>query len=885
MAAPILATKLYLPPPRSKAVLRPRLTTRLTESLHHKLTLISAPAGFGKTTLVSAWVATSEKPVAWLSLDRGDSDPARFLTYLVAALQRVVEKSGGRVLELLQFPQPPIDSVLTTLLNDLTATPKEFVLVLDDYHVIDNEQVDHVLGFLLEHLPPHIHFVIATREDPPLPLARLRAQSQLTELRAADLRFTPEEAAEFLNGVMGLQLAAVDIARLETRTEGWIAGLQLAALSLQNHRGTSQRDTDSFIRSFTGSHRFVLDYLLEEVLQRQSENVQAFLLKTSVLERLCGPLCDAVLGHLATSGQRMLERLERANLFLVPLDSERRWYRYHHLFAELLRQRLQQNAATTGDEVTEYHKRAGTWFEDNGLELEAFHHAVAAEDAERAARLAEGSGMPLLFRGAVVPVLSWLGSLPETVLNARPSLWVMYASALLFVNRTGDVDAKLRAAEAALQAAEPGEGETGEARNQLGHIAAIRATLAIPRQQVETILEESHRALALLHPDNLPVRTAITWTLGFAYQLQGNRAAASRAFTEAMSSSEAIGHIIINLAATTGLGYVQETETQLHLAARSYRRVLEVAGDPPWPLACEAYLGLARLHYEWNDLDAAEAYGQRSVHLTQQMQSLDTFAGCGELLARLHLVRGDGAGAVAALAEAERFLHERGFMHRLPMIAAAQVRALLYRGDLSAAAHLAETHDLSISKARVKLAQGDPSAALALLEPVHQRAVAKRWVDETLEATILQAVAHHANGRKGEALQRLRDALVLAEPGGYVRRFVDEGLPMFRLVSEVAALGVLPDYTSRLRAAFEAETQQRKDKAASLPAQPLTEPLSQRELEILRLVSKGLSNRDIGKRLFRALDTVKGHNRSIYGKLGVKNRTEAVARARELGLL
>ena len=474
MSTPILATKLYIPPPRPKVVLRPRLIERLNEGLHRKLTLISAPAGFGKTTLVSEWVAGCERPVAWLSLDEGDNDPTRFLTYLVAALQTIAANIGAGVLGVLQSPQPPpTESILTALLNEITTIPDNFVLVLDDYHVIDAKPVDHALTFLLEHLPPQMHLVIATREDPHLPLARLRARGQLTELRAADLRFTPAEAAEFLNQVMGLNLSAEDIAALETRTEGWIAGLQLAALSMQGHQ-----DATSFIKSFTGSHHFVLDYLVEEVLQQQPESVQTFLLRTSILDRLCGPLCDAVLLDPSASGQETLEYLEHANLFIVPLDNERRWYRYHHLFADLLRQRLHQStASSTGDEgsgVAELHIRASQWYEDNGLELEAFHHAAAANDVERAERLIEGKGMPLHFRGAVTPVLDWLESLPTTVLDARPSLWVTYASLLLITGQTTGVEEKLQAAEAALQGAEPDD----KTRDLIGQIAAIRATLA-----------------------------------------------------------------------------------------------------------------------------------------------------------------------------------------------------------------------------------------------------------------------------------------------------------------------------------------------------------------------------------------------------------------------
>jgi LuxR family maltose regulon positive regulatory protein len=915
MSAPILATKFYISPPRPKVVPRPRLIDRLNEgfSAHRKLTLISASAGFGKTTLVSEWVSAltltpAPSPrgrgeigtkAAWLSLDEGDNDPTRFLTYLVAALQTLAlpyrdamqseaegtaPNIGAGVLRALQAPQPPpIESLLTVLLNEITTIPDHFVFVLDDYHVIEAQAVDHALTYLLEHLPLQMHLVIATREDPHLPLARLRARGQLTELRAADLRFTPAEAAEFLNQVMGLALSAEDIAALETRTEGWIAGLQLAALSMQRHQ-----DTAGFIKSFTGSHHFVLDYLVEEVLQQQTENVQAFLLRTSILDRLCGPLCDAVLRDPAVPGQETLEYLEHANLFIVPLDDERRWYRYHHLFAELLRQRLHQSAARSpGDEkgsVAAYHIRASQWYEDNGLELEAFHHAAAANDVERAERLIEGKGMPLHFRGAVAPVLNWLNSLPATVLDAWPSLWTTYASVLLVSGQTSGVEEKLQAAEAALQGAEPDD----KTRDMIGRVAAIRATSALSQHQVETAIAQSRRAMEYLHPDNLSFRTFTIWKLGFAYHLQGDRAAARQAYTEAMAISQASGNTITTIMAAIGLGVVQETDNQLYLAAETYRRVLHLFGDQPLPIAGEAYLGLARITYEWNDLDAAEQHAQQSLQLAQQAENSDRVVANEAFLARLKLARGDAAGAAAMLAQADQSARQHNFVLQMPEVAAAQVLTLLRQDNLAAAAHLAQTHDLPLSQARVHLAQGDPSAALAALIPFRQQMEAKGWADERLKAMVLQAVALHAQGEKDQALQVLGDALALAEPGGFVRIFIDEGAPMARLLSEAAARRIMPDYTAKLLAAFEAEEHRDKAKSYLPPAssvQPLIEPLSQRELEVLQLIAQGFSNREIGERLFLALDTVKGHARRIYGKLQVQRRTEAIARARELDLL
>ncbi|HET8840969.1 MAG TPA: AAA family ATPase, partial [Ktedonobacteraceae bacterium] len=447
MPTPILTTKLYLPRLRPNAVSRPRLIERLNEGLHRKLTLVSAPAGFGKTTLVSAWAESIKRPTAWLSLDEGENDPTRFLTYLVAAIQTVVAGAGAGVLSALQSPQPsPPEAILTDLLNELTTIRDPFVLVLDDYHVIEAQAVDQILASLVEHLPSHLHLVIATRSDPHLPLARLRARDHVTELRAADLRFTSSEAAAFLGQVMGFTLSAEDNAALERRTEGWIAGLQFAALAMQGHQ-----DMTSFIASFTGNHHFVLDYLVEEVLGQQPAHIQTFLLRTSLLDRLCGPLCDSVLFDTSVSGQATLEYLERANLFLIPLDNERRWYRYHHLFAQLLR-KLLQSTSEERNLIAELHQRASAWYEANGLELDAFHHAVAARDLDRATRLVEGKEMSLPFLGAVAPVLSWLEALETAELDARPSLWVVYASALLFVGQnTAAIEEKLQAAEAALQ--------------------------------------------------------------------------------------------------------------------------------------------------------------------------------------------------------------------------------------------------------------------------------------------------------------------------------------------------------------------------------------------------------------------------------------------------
>jgi LuxR family maltose regulon positive regulatory protein len=538
------------------------------------------------------------------------------------------------------------------------------------------------------------------------------------------------------------------------------------------------------------------------------------------------------------------------------------------------------------DRVPTLHRRASEWYEQNGLEIEAFQHAAAANDVERAERLMEGEGMPLQFRGAMGPVLNWLSSLPTTVLDARPLLGVMYASALTFVGKpVSNIEEILQAAEAALQDTEPDD----RTRDLVGHVAAIRAMLAVPQNQVETIIAQSRRALEHLHPDNLPVRTTTTWTLGYAYQLQGDRAAASRAYTEAISISQASGNIIINMSATTGLGNVQEAQNQLYLAAESYQRALQLIGDPPWPVVSEAHLGLARIFYEWNDLDAAEQHGQQSLQLARQIENTDRPVVCEVFLARLKLAKKDVAEAAAMLAQAEQFVRKNNFVHWMPDIAALQVLVLLHQGNLAAAAHLAQTHELPISQTRVHLAQGDPATALVLLGPLRRDAEAKKWQDEWLKVIILEAIAHQALGENEQAVQLLGEALAMAEPGGFIRIFVDEGQSMAYLLKEALNRGIAPSYVQRLLNAFPIdETEQAVSTQTQAPKSELSElvePLSQRELEVLRLIAQGLSNREISKRLFLALNTVKGHNQKIYSKLQVQSRTEAIARARELYLL
>jgi LuxR family maltose regulon positive regulatory protein len=891
MTESVLLTKLYIPLLRAKIVFRPRLIEQLNEGLSEgrKLTLISAPAGFGKTTLVSEWLTGCGSPAAWLSLDERDNDPARFISYLIKALQTIQEGIGKGLLAALQSPEPlQIETILTTLINEISTIPENFLLVLDDYHAIDSQPVDQSLIFFIEHQPPRMHLLIATREDPDLPLARLRALGQCTELRESDLRFTSEEASEFLSKVMGLDLSAESITALEARTEGWIAGLQLAAISM---RGV--KDTNGFIQSFTGSHRFVMDYLLEEVLKQQSKSIQNFLLRTSILDRMGGALCDAVLLDSSVPGQATLEYLERANLFIVPQDNERHWYRYHHLFGDLLRKRLGQSLIPGG--IAELHIHASEWYENNDLMLDAFRHAAAANDIERAERLMESKKMPLHQRGAATMILSWLESLPKTVLDAKPALWWMQAAMLLIIGQVTDAEEKLQATEAALALTGLQCGGMDESsRDLIGKIAAARANLAQLQAQTGTIFVQGQRALEYLHPDNLADRSMAVRSMGFAYYLQGDLAEAGRAYAEAYTLAEAAGDITDSLLASIRLGQVQEAENQLHLAVETYRRVLQRIDEYSPPNASLAYLGLARICYEWNDLNSAEQFGEQSLQQARQYdQIIDRVISSELFMVHLKLARGDEDGAAQYLSQAEQTTREKNFTLRLPNIAFTRVFFHLHQGDIEAAAQLALHNDIPLMQARVLIAQNDPSAGLAVLEPQRQQAVAKGSLDCLLRVMVVQSIALYATGDKKKAVELVSEVLARAEPEGCIRLFVDEGLQMARLLTEAASRGVKPEYVAKLLAAFEAEKQSAMaasqgkigNKPALSPAQPLIEPLSQRELEILKLISQGLSNRAIGERLFLALDTVKGHNRRIFDKLQVQSRTEAVARAQELCLL
>jgi ATP/maltotriose-dependent transcriptional regulator MalT len=951
MPTPILATKLYIPSPRPQVVLRPRLIERMNEGLPtgRKLILISAPAGFGKTTLVGEWIAGCERRepkvrVAWLSLDEGDNDPTRFSTYLVAALQTIASDIGAGVLAMLQSPQPPpTETILTALLNEITTVTDDFILVLDDYHLIEAQSVENALVFLLEHLPPHMHLVIATREDPQLPLARLRARGQLTELRAADLRFTPAEAAEFLNRVMGLNLSAEDIAALEHRTEGWIAGLQLAALSMQ-----ARSDTASFIQAFTGSHRFVLDYLVEEVLQRQPERVRDFMLQTAILDRLGGPLCDAITER--DGGKGMLDALERANLFIVPLDNERRWYRYHHLFAEVLQAYLREEQP---DRIPALHRRASVWFEQNDLPAEAIRHALAVQDFDRAAELIERVWLAMDLSYQSATWLGWVKTLPDELIRARPVVSVGYAWALLNDGELEASEARLRDAERWLDPAdERAENPSAktcpeqsrrmvvvdetEFRSLPASIAAARAYRALALGDIPGTKMYARQTLALDPEGDSIHHTQAISLLGIAEYASGDLRAAEQELGKFQAIMWQTNDIANAIGITFILANIKLVQGRLCEAVSAYQQSLELAasrGAPFFLGASDLYRGLSELLCEQGDLEAAAQH----LITAQQVGEKGATTGWPHRLcvaqARLKEAQGDLDGALALLDDAER-QYVRNPLPDRP-IAALKARTWVRQGRLTKALswvheqNLSPDDDLSylrefehLTLARVLIAryktdrvEGDLDAALGLVARLLQAAVDGGRNGSVIETLVLQSLAHQAQGNQPLALASLERALTLAEPEGYVRIFVDEGETMRLLIADFAQssglgqlritkqangpLGAAPSqlhaYVNKLLARFPSRTSaitpqtetpaQRAGASVRNPKSQIAEPLSERELAVLRLLGTELSGPEIARELVVSLNTLHTHTKNIYTKLGVNNRRAAVRRADELGLL
>ena len=939
MTLPLLTTKLHIPPIRSELVSRPRLIERLDEGLGHKLTLVSAPAGFGKTTLLSEWVqvrrpATTPVRAAWLSLDEADNDPVRFLAYLVAALRGVLKPSSPDILEGDQaYRGSPQEEVLTRLINQAAAIPHQLVLILDDYHLITAQAVHDAMAFLLDHLPENLCLVIATRSDPPLQLPRLRARGQLLELRQVDLRLTADEAAAFLGKVMGLDLSAEDIAALERRTEGWVAGLQMAALAMRGMAEQraqpvpgAQAGLSEFVQVFTGSNRFILDYLMEEVLVQQPPTIQEFLLKTSILERLTGSLCDAVRFGVAKTpssspgsavrlgvkvdradSQSILEGLDAANLFIVALDSERRWYRYHRLFADLLRKRLRQ---AYPDLVPVLHLRASEWHEQQRMMAPAIDHALAAEDFKRAIDLIEEHMEATLMRSEVATFMRWVEQLPDEQVRTRPTLCFYHAWTLLMSGGSLDLVEERMQDIACVQDAET------SAQVMPGRMAALRAYATLFQADTQHTIALCREALDSLPESDRFLRGVVDWMLSLARVADGELEGGNEALTEVARKGQEIGNPMIAVTALCFQARLQARQGDPHRAKAILERALRLATDQQGqrlPIASEPLVELARILREWNQLEDAADCLTEGIKLAMRWSELASFDAYIPL-ARIRQAQGDTQGAREALDMARQIALKSEVTKADDLVTEMQQAYLsIVQGDLEGALRWAERrglvpgvvqeleghpdngHDFLRERlrkyehlvlARMFIAQEEGAKALDLLDPLLVQARQLRRIDLVIEIQILRALAAQIEGSDELAMEALAGALSHAEPAGYVRSFLDEGQAMAALLRQAASRGIAPAYVTKLISAFEAsgsETTAAKPYTPS--AQPLVEPLSEREMDVLQLLSTGLSNPQIAEELTIAVSTVRSHCKSIYGKLNVHKRWDAVHRAQELGLL
>jgi LuxR family maltose regulon positive regulatory protein len=903
--ADLLATKLNLPHTRPDYLGRSRLIQRLNQGMAREVVLVCTPAGFGKTTLLAGWAGGARWPVAWLSLDPQDNDPSRFWRYVVAALDRV---RGGLAEDLLALLTPPAvvsgQGVVTALVNRLQAAPEDLALVLDDYHLLGSRPIHDAMAFLLDHLPPQLHVVITSRSDPPLPLARSRARGQLVELRTADLRFTPEESAALLRQVWQLQLAPEAVAVLGSRTEGWAVGLQLAALSLRECP-----DPDAFLDAFTGSHRYVLDYLSQEVLERQPDRVRSFLLETSILERLCGPLCDAVTGR--SDSQDLLEELERANLFLHPLDQQRRWYRYHHLFGDLLRARLRR---VEGTRLPELHRRAAAWCERHGLIDETIRHALAAGDPAWAARLVEQHLGETLRRGESVILDRWLSWLPEEVVQVRPRLCLAQAMLEWHRYRLEAVERLLQHVERALQVrpelrelAVPTEG--GMVADPRAAIALLRAQVAGVRGDGEQETEFAQAALGYVAEQEPGPRFWARWLLVAADWHRGRLPQAEAGFAEMLAEGRAAPDPQPLMTTCYPLGAVQRAQGELGAALRTFQEGLRLAtegGRFSPSHECEAHLGIAQVLYARDELDDAVAHATEAVRLGRQMVESFPLALALDAMAWIRQAMGDVEAALEVMGEAYGMLPAAALARHIYPGEAWRARLLLTLGRAGEVARWTEERGLTADDpisyqrerdylvlARVLLARHEPAEALRLLARLDALAASQGRTESLIEIRGLRSLGMQAAGDHQGALTVLAGALALARPQGYVRVFADEGPPMAALLHSLIRarqrgwVAAVPpaarDHLNRVVEGFRPPIGQPERPAPA--ASGLLEPLTRRELEVLGLVAAGRPNREIADELVVTLETVKKHLSHIFDKLGAANRTEAVARARELHLI
>jgi LuxR family maltose regulon positive regulatory protein len=919
----LLVTKFTIPPLRAQLLPREQLIAVLNQSRSVPLILLSAPAGFGKTTLLSAWASQSTSQVAWLSLDDQDNDPTRFWTYVIAALRHSGSPVGEAALAMLQSPQPPLlTSALTSLINELAALEQETVLILDDYHMISEQAIHESLQFVLDHLPSCLHLLLASRVDPQLPLARLRARGQVVEIRETELRLSGEEAARFLTQVMNLSLSEEDIGRLERRTEGWIAGLQLAALSMRRHA-----DVSAFIQAFTGSHRLILDYVQEEILEPLPQVQQRFLLQTSVLDRINAEVCQALTGEQAS--QQILESLERANLFLVPLDEERRWYRFHTLFREVLLARLQ---ATQPEQVVRLHREAALWYQQQGWPHEAIPHALATQDFLFVADLLEGCVERLYRQGELQTLLAWIKLLPEEVLRAHPRLATSYMLAFNMLSPFSDQEEReylhqLRAGvEQSLQSEDQTPLSLAE-RDRLRHRLTILDAMRLAAQALSDGNVEQLSRLAE-QTQHLPLDDDTMWQqhrlapFAMAWRMAGNFPPMVSALQESRKRTQVMQNRYQEIQTLWGLIVALIASGQLrqaHDRCQELQRLVDGLGGP-LPVAAYPDVFQAQLAYAWNQLEVAKSAAEIAIEKTALLQYMDILMVAYEVLGRCCMAQGDLTGAEQAIREMERVNQSTGIPLFRPWIESLRVHLWLAQGHLTRAVDWAEhtpyrqevplysREGAYLALVRVYLAQQRYPLALQWLAALLSNAEQVERVGSMIAILALQVAALQASGAMQEALRVLLRLLTLAEPEGYMRVFLDAGVPMHQAIQALLTTKhvqhdispvspALASYASTVLAAFACEQRQivqqetippvskTLPRPSSQAAQQLLEPLTPRELEVLHLLAEGASNQDIARQLVVSLATAKKHVASILSKLGAENRTQAIARARSLSLL
>lgn len=870
MEASLLTTKVNIPPAHSRLVQRPRLIERLHEGLKCNLLLVSAPAGFGKTTLLSEWARQGEPRfrAAWISLDEGDNDPTRFWDYFIAALQTLQTGAGAKAQASLHSNQvfsgrvPAIEPVLILLINDLAVTSGELVIVLDDYHLIKSRQIHRGVNYLLEHMPAQMHLVISTRADPPLALARFRGRGTMREIGTDDLRFTPEETVSLLKGLEAPKLSAENIKSLNDRAEGWAVGLKLAALSMGG-----QEDIPGFIAAFTGSHRYVMDYLIEEVLQKQNAEISDFLLKTSVLEHLNGPLCDVVTGR--NDSQEILVNLERGHLFIVPLDEPRQWYRYENLFADLLRHQLQKVIST--EDICELHRRASRWHVENHLPDDAITHAIAARDWERAAGIIENIIRARINRGEWITIRDWLSALPEQVLKNHLFLYIRYCFALAITGQLGEAEIKLRAMETV---------SPKDAHIQ-GQIAATQAYVYNYLGDIPRTEECGRRAISILPPDEADSRCLACFILGYMYWKRGLFNKARPLINEAYRVGRQMGNLSFTATSLHYLAEMDRYQGRLRRAADQLQQAIELAGDTP--ASAPAHESWACVLGEWNRLEEAAQQMQLAIDVGQTGNTPEFISRSITLLSYFKLAQGDETGAMKTLERACAIAHHLTSPGARAEHVAFHIMIALMQDDLTAASEwsnrLPDDADLpfyiNLIPARLLIAQGKKSAAVAKLQNLYEETARGGMQSYTIRIRLYQAFA--AEDQEA-ALGFLADALGMAEPEGYIRTFVDESKLAGPLLNKAILRGITPDYAARLLDIIQKEAQAQ----AALEKETV---LSRRELEVLRLLAAGLANRQICERLALSPNTTKTHVRHILEKLDSRGRLQAVARARELKLI